>query len=80
MRIFDELPEHADPEVTWFSTAAARRCYWRACILAHLGEKKRAVAQLSEAYAKGLVYCKADGGNVDGPAPHCDIDLEPLWD
>jgi tetratricopeptide (TPR) repeat protein len=80
MRIYDELPEHADPEVTWFSTAAARRCYWRACILAHLGEKERAVAQLNEAYAKGLVYCKADGGIMHGSPPHCDIDLEPLWD
>jgi tetratricopeptide (TPR) repeat protein len=64
-RIFNEFPNPGPP----FNPG--RRCYWRACIAAHLGEKDMAVELLKEGYAKGLGHDWYD---------HIDVDLEPLWD
>jgi tetratricopeptide (TPR) repeat protein/predicted Ser/Thr protein kinase len=45
--------------------------YWRACIVALLGEKERAVALLRESFSQGRSY---------RVGLHRDINLEPLWD
>jgi hypothetical protein len=47
-----------------------RHTYLRACIAAQLGEKDRAVALLSDAFAQGREFTWQI---------HVDIDLEPLW-
>jgi hypothetical protein len=48
--------------LTWF---------WRACIVAQLGERERAVERLRQGYSEGFAHSRE---------LHCDIDLELLWD
>jgi hypothetical protein len=48
-----------------------RDVYWQACIASLLGDRQRAMALLSEAYARGRLF---------SVFLHRDMDLEPLHD
>jgi pentatricopeptide repeat protein len=64
-RIFNDFPDRGH------RINPSRRCYWRACIAANLGEKDMAVELLKEAYVNGF---------GESLILHIDVDLQPLWD